>query len=228
MALTKANALSEVRRQLGEPTSVVFTDIDINAWLDIGARNVSAVTLCAPLRQAVDLDGSVGVSRIDLTSYRFIKVKAVTFISADSSAEDYALQRITPQLFGHVGGTTTSNPKFWFFFGGYLYLFPPPVTGVVEDIVIYGYQSVSTSGYGTNGDSLPDYLNPLCIDYAVAMAYCKDGKYQKSARAFQRYMSQLMRYRRDITDSIEAVDTLDMHKIPDKTIYPQQLQQQQQ
>ena len=224
MALTKANALSEVRRQLGEPTSVVFTDTDINAWLDIGARNVSAVTLCAPFSYAYT---PVTIAyKISMSSDDIIKVKAVTYSPDTGPTETYALQRITPSQFGHVGDKVGTLPYYWFHFDEYLYIWPPVAAAVTSQrIVVYGYQLVSS--YGTNGDSLPDYLNPLCIDYAVAMAYCKDGKYQKSARAFQRYMSQLMRYRRDITDSIEAVDTLDMHKIPDKTIYPQQLQQQQ-
>jgi len=218
-ALTKANALAEVRRLLNEPTELVFNDTEIDEWLDRGARCTSALTLCEPATEFENFE----VNTIHYTlSTHFIKVRSVMYSSA-TGVPINGLQRMDIRWLGNAYSSTLSTPKFWYLHGDTLIIYPCPTSALAASdagVEVYGY--VVVEDYGTNGTNLPDYLNYFAVNYAVAQAYIKDGKHSKAALEMQKFMRGCMFHRRDKIDQIENVDTVDMRKIPDVTLPAQQ------
>ena len=93
MALTKANAMAEVRRLINEPTENVFTDAQIgaddvvNTWLDRGARCVSALTLCEPATDNIDPVAST-VHYTFTAAKEFIKIQSVVLTDTSGVNEE--------------------------------------------------------------------------------------------------------------------------------------------
>jgi len=217
MALTKANALTEVRRLINEPTSNIFSDTEINEWLDRGARCTSSITLCEPATEVEDL--AVDTIHYSLSTH-FIKVTAVMYSSAGTAAApDQGLQRMDIRILGNSVSSEKGIPKFWYIHGTRLYIYPCPtdaIAGASGAVTVYGY--VCVDDYHTDGTNLPDYLNYYAVKYAVAQAYIKDGKHAKAAQEIREFMQGCMFHRRDKTDQMDNLDTVDMRMIPDITI----------
>lgn len=227
MALTRANALAEVRRLLNEPTENVFSDAqigngtDARSWLDRGARCVSALTLCEP---AVEVETLVASTIHYTLSAHFIKIVAVLLTESTGTYNQEGLQHFDIRGLGNVCASTLGKPRFWYRHGNTLFIYPAPDAttygGVTYELNVYGY--IVVDEYGANGTNLPDYLNYYAVKYAVAQAYIKDGKHAKAAFEMQDFMRGCMFHRRDKIDQIENIDTIDMRMIPDITIPAQQ------
>ena len=226
MALTKANALAEVRRLINEPTENVFSDAqigdatDVRSWLDRGARCTSSITLCEPASESEALVAST----IHYTlATHFIKVTAVMLTNSDGTALQEGLQHFDIRGLGNVTDATLGKPRFWYKHGQTLLIYPAPSAtygGATYNVTVYGY--VCVDDYSTTGVNLPDYLNYYAVKYAVAQAYIKDGKHAKAAQEMQSFMRGCMFHRRDKIDQIEYPDTVDMRMIPDITLPAQQ------
>jgi len=220
--LSGNNLRAEIRRLLNEPTANVFSDDMINDWINIAARNVSAVTLCN-LTQVTTGTLVTNTMRVDLSSSDLIKARAATFY--DTGAETKGLQRITPRMYGNIydDANAVGDPVHWFFFGDYIYFDPGVSTSNIDKINVYG--STMVANYASDfsdatTNTLPDHLQAVCIPFVLSCAYCKDGKHRKAAIEMQRYMAMVMRYRMDVTEEIERVDTRDMRRLPDTTVVP--------
>jgi len=130
MALTKANAMAEVRRLINEPTENVFTDAQIgaddvvNTWLDRGARCVSALTLCEPATDNIDPVAST-VHYTFTAAKEFIKIQSVV-LTDTSGVNEEGLQHMDIRWLGHVTSATIGKPKFWYRHGTTLLIYPAP------------------------------------------------------------------------------------------------------
>lgn len=223
-ALTKANALAEVRRRIDDKTGNVISDTQINEFLDRGARNVSVVTLCKPISETEAL---VQNKFSYALATDFIKIDAVTRTNTTGTTEVEGLQHIHPR---HTGATflgTPGTPKFWFDWresgnANNVYIFPTPSAAVATgstSVIVYGYEIVDD--YGTTGTRLPKWANNLAVQYAVACCYIKEGKHAKAALEMQKYMNGLINARMILHDHPKEPDTIDMAKIPDTKVYPE-------
>ncbi len=216
--LTRANLRTEVRRLLNEPTANVFSDDEINDWIDIAARNISAIVGCIQTRVKYALS-SAGQLMHDTSSTDFIKVDAVVFEDVSTGENDAGLQRITPEMLGNVtDGHSEGIPRFYCFHGDDVYVWPTASATQSADVInVMGPTMVAD--FGT---TLPEYLQYPCVHFALACAYCKDGKHRKAALEMQRYMTIAMHFRRDIIDDFERVDGKESRKSPDRTITAEQ------
>ncbi len=223
-ALSRANLLTEVRRLLNEPSTNVYSDDMINDWLDIAARNVSIITGAIRSTESETLTtGTAGKLKWALST-DFIKVESVRFNDVADVENSAGLQRITPEMIGHVEEKTQGIPRFYCDFGdtragGHsVFLWPTHSSDENNDtITVTGPTMVADYG-GGGSETLPEYLQYPCVYFALSCAYTKDGKHRKAAHEMQRYMSIVMHYRRDVTDDLDRVDGHETRKLPDRTI----------
>ena len=218
--LSATTLKTEVRVLLNEPTSNVFSDDMIFDWINIAARNVSAVTGAVRTTATVTLTTSEGILKHNLSG-NFIKIESARFNDAAPAVENNkGLQRITPEMIGHVAEKTPTIPRFYCTWGNAkngtdnAFVWPTSSDSEDQDTLTFTGPAM-VSDYPTN---LPEYLQYPCVYFALACAYCKDGKHRKAAHEMQRYMSIVMHYRRDVVDDIERIDGRETRVLPDRTI----------
>lgn len=232
---TLATAITAVRDRLNEPApGIRVNDTQITAWLNWAARNISSVTHCyhAVSTSSGVLNTTETVTTVASTfqytlTTDFIKIHDVTFEPAATTP--YGLKRILPQNFGHglaagEGGSLV-QPRFYFYFGKQLFLWPSPVGAANIGAYVKVYGSVSCEDY-VHTDTLdvyglPDRLQPLAVDYALAMCYIKIGDMPKARELLMNYLAMLEFERRDNYDRKRTPDTRDTAMIPDRNVIVQ-------
>jgi hypothetical protein len=219
--ITLANAITEVRRRINEPTANFISDAEITEWLNRGARNVSSTVLSNWTTETDTMTATLQF--VYTTTAEFIKAAGAVYTSTAGLAY-HGLRRMRLQEIGHTKAqdTTGDRPLGYILWGGNMIYWPAPgstATSAGDKVVVYGY--IIEDNY-TDGN-LQDYVGLLPITYAVAMAHIKLGNHSKSALEFKRYMSGIMMARRDFGfGRTEEVEGYDVSKIPDITVYPEQ------
>ena len=214
---TKANILTQVRSILNEPTARFYSDSEINSWTDRGARILSAISLCNDTVQT----NVTMVAETPLTAINdFIRVDSVVL------HDDTGLQRISPQMAGHVNVHTSGEPVHYFHFEDSVWLCPAPSSAAVAAGFIDIYGCAIVGSYGASAaETLPDEIQYMVIDFVLSQAYTKAGKHRLSGIHMQKFMEEAMLARRDVYDASLMVDSNDQFKLPDTTITPQPTQQ---
>lgn len=224
-AYAATDIAARVRTLLKEPSARLYSVAEITAWTDEAARQVSVLTLC---NEDADLDVSL-VATLPYASLTkdFIEIESVVLLpTGANSATDKGLQRITPLNVGHgeVGLSSASAvPKFWFYVQdstNKLYVWPAALTGTDDTVDVYGYTMVDAYG-GAGSETLPDELQHLCIDYVMCKAMIKARKHATAAGHLKRFIDGCASVRNDVADRLMLVDTADMLRIPDRTVYVQ-------
>lgn len=217
---TKALLLAEVRELLNEPVALFWLDSELNDMIDWAARTMSGITLCTQTNEAVTTVENVVA--YDLTA-QFIKIEDVIY------NDTTALQRIDIRNFGHgaKGGTETNQaPKWYYEFGGWLHLWPAPkgTAAGASKIDVYGYRVAEDYEHGSTVYDVPDRLQGRLIDFVLACAYTKAGKYALTKRYMERFLQSAIVDRKDIHERRVSVDSLDRFLIPDRTVVAGQQQ----
>lgn len=215
-AFTRAEIHALVRKTINEPTANVFTDTEIDDLIDQGARSVSILTLC---KHQTETESTL----VEGYMYRalatgFTKVESVWY---NNGTENIGLQRIHPRQIGHVADATEDEPRWYFVFEQGLFLWPPhDTTAAGNSVTVLSYGIVDDYGAAAS-ETLPNEVQPYCIDYALVWAYAKLGKHSLSRYYMQNYLAKCFTYRRNVYDAIGMVDSRDMFDIPDFTVQAQ-------
>jgi len=225
-AYAKSAILADVRRILREPVALLYSDTELNAYIDEAARKTSILTLCNRTREAKNMiDAQQDMCALSTTA-DFIKIDFVTADKAQVGAE-IGLQRIsmTQVGMGGVGSLAPGTPKFYSYYDGTVFLWPAPDSDWCSDaapsyIYIYGPTAVDNYG-GAGSETLPDELQHFTIDYALSCAYTKAGKHSLAGLHMQKFMQNCMVHRRDVYDMVGIADSVDSTHIPTVTVQPQ-------
>lgn len=217
---TAAALIAEIRTLLAEPTERFWKDSELQLWIDRAARELSAITLCTPVTEAV-------TTTTDTFSYaltaQFIKIHSVMF------NDTKGLERLDVFTFGHgaqdgASGDTNRDPAFYYVHGNRLYLWPVPKgTAVGAGLVdVYGWRTAYSYEHNT-GDTpkqydIPDFCQPILIDYVLACARAKEGKHSLTRFHMINFMQQANMARKDIFDYSLRRTSSDQHSIPDQTV----------
>ena len=233
MALyTKAQMLTQVRALLNETTALLWTDAELDNYLCWGARTLSGITLCVPASEVVNGAGNsswvAGSLSAPLTT-NFIKVASVT-TTVILAGTPINLQRADIRNFGHgapAADATNQTPQWYYMFGNRIFFWPCPkgttvTSGTGGNLTVYGFRAAwdydheAAGAAGTYYD-IPDSLQARLIDFVLACAYVKAGKYSLTRAHMQNFMQNAMMDRRDVFESNGIVDSLDRFMIPDRT-----------
>ncbi len=221
---TEAALTTEVRTALREPTALFWLDADIAESIRRGARILSGITLCTPIKETVT---TVTDQIWNLLTAKFIKIESVQLLGGlTGNAVVKGLQRLDILKYQHAiaggaSGDTNRYPIAYWHFGNYLYLWPAPKGDAVgATIYVWGYRTAYSYEY-TSGSlqyDIPDVLQPLLLDYALAECWAKAGKHSFARLHIQRFLAEADLYRRDVHDREVMTDSMDKTNIPDHTV----------
>lgn len=223
MALyTKAQLLAEARSLLNETTALYWTDTELNTAIDWAARTMSGIALCTPASEAVSMSGQADKPYTAINA-QFIKVEACRYYNGTSTT---SLQRLDIRHFGHgadksgASGDTTRVPQYYYVFGNLLYLWPLQKGAALSTstATLYGYRVAEDYAHGSTVYDVPDRLQGKLIDFVLAYAYAKAGKYSLTKYHIQSFMQNAIMDRRDVHDKIVITDSYDKFLIPDRTV----------
>lgn len=241
MALyTKAQMLTQARALLNETTALFWTDTELANYLDMGARTLSGIALCTPASEFIDADNTswaAGVlSGIMATNFiKIVSVEAHTTGSSSHNGTPVQLARSDIRAFGQgapASADTNQMPQWYYIFGNRVFVWPCPKGTTVAAVGsnggylrIHGYRTAwNYDRYALTTDTpssavydIPDSLQARLIDFVVACAYIKAGKYSLTKYHMQSFMQAAMMDRRDVFESNGIVDSLDRFLIPDRT-----------
>lgn len=222
-AYAKTALRSEMRKILREPNERNFSNTELEAWIDEGARRASAITLCNQTTYTLSLTETYVGDATFATTKEFIRIDYVTFDPL-TAGTPRGLQKLDFINFGHgeAGTGTPDAPKYWMYFENNVIIFPAAsVTYANSDtpssIAVYGYTVVDDYG-GAGSETLPNELQHSCMDYALACAYTKVGKHSLSALHMQKFLNNCIIHRRDVYDAIGQPDSFDRTRIPDVSV----------
>lgn len=234
---TKAYLLAETRAILNEPTALFWTDTELNDFIDWGARTISGITLCNPVTEVISpgagfvADGLWANSTTD-----FIKIDDVSIVSSTSVVKH--LQRTDIRAFGHGAGTwgaagdTDRQPLRYYIHGAdstststtaqpitTIFLWPVPkgIWLTSATLNVYGYRVAQEYVRDTTVYEIPDRLQGYLIDFVLACAYAKSGKYSLTSRHMATFMQNAAFDRRNVYEAKRIVDSKDRFDIPDRT-----------
>lgn len=219
-AFSKANIKSIVRRALREPNARLYTDTEINAWIDEGARRTSILTLCNETSELTNVLREDEIVVPLTTNPRFIHIYSVVVRpSGTVSASDYGLQRARITAFGHGAGDGTAGaPRFWDYFGNNIVVWPVPSSSeALYKLYVHGFNMAYD--YGDSGsETLPDEIQHFVSDYAMSMAYTKAGKHSQAAYYLKRFIDECAAIRNSIYETLDVVHGDDMTSIPQQVV----------
>lgn len=211
---TKALLLAQVRELLAEPVAMFWLDSELNDMIDWAARCMSGITLCTQDTEAITTVENVSAYAL---VNQYIRVEDVIF------NDTTGLQRLNIRNFGHgaAGGTATNqNPKWYYIFGNYLYLWPVPkgTAAGAGKIDVYGYRVAEDYEHGSTVYDVPDRLQGQLLDFVMACAYTKAGKYFLTRKYMQKFIQSAIIDRKDIHENRVSVESIDRFLIPDRTV----------
>ena len=221
--ITEASLYTDIRSMLGEPTSLLWTNTELLAWIDQAARIIGAVTLCNEAIVAETLNWAAGV---ETTAYALSDsnieeaplIEAVIYYGGAvdvMTSTTRTLMKVHPRVFYNVVDDTPGPTKYWAVINEYLYIWPPPSTTENTFALHILYYDNADEYYTGAVYLLRDELQEYVIWYAVAKAFEKVGKYAQSEQYMSIFNSFLSFHRQDRIP--KPVDSIEMMGIPDRT-----------
>lgn len=203
-----AEAVTEVRTLINEPTARFWTDTEIENWIKEGCVDVCAKTLCY---KAVDNSKAITNSMIEyLVPTDAFKILSCEFYDSQASPVTYTgLTRMHPRQIGNEQPTSDGDPEWWYHYADRIGIYPVPSSVHANDRLIVHY-ALSDDDI-TN---IPDRYQTFVINYAAAMALLKRRRNQAAMALYASYLNSVKFARLDL-ENLEAVETLDMVRVPD-------------
>jgi len=193
MAYSVANAITEIRALINEPTPGFWTDTEITNWIKEGTLDLSTKLLCVESEETITLvtDQWVYSSSDETWLGTSLKVKACYY---DDDTTARGLQRIDVQKFGHVQNTT-GNPTHFYENNRKFYISPTPTsTQNGNDI------TVLVSSETDDFTELRDEHQPIVFLFCASKAKVKDRLFQESALYLTQYINTINHERKDKYD----------------------------
>lgn len=211
MALSLAQAITEVRDHLNEATAVFWSDAQITKWIQTGTRIASSKGLLVE----ADDDITLIANQVPYTSaigagYTWLAdcLEPVYGYYNDQNNKYKGLVKITPRQIGNLATFTTGDPKYFCFFNRSMYIFPLTTAAIVT---VGGTVSFL---YGKETDditALSDEYQHLSMDYALARAKYRDHHFAEANAMLAQFYQDISFERQDKV--MREQDTLDSFKI---------------
>lgn len=211
-----AEALTQVRALIGEPTASFWTDEELNNWVIEGAADISTKTLCFEKKDSIALveNQLEYTAFVTLGASKIAEViKVYSCIYDDESNVYRGLQKIHPRMIQHLPQVTAGPSYYFYHFGGKIGIFPLP-TATEEELTdpILVYCSMIADAI----TDLPDHYQQFAIIYAAAMAKFKERKNGEAMQLYQQYISSMNFHKIDLYE--RGVDAKSDMQQPDRTV----------
>ena len=208
MALTLANALTQIRYAINETTAQYWSDAELTAWVQEGTRVFSSKTLMVEATEDITL--VAGQLSYDSSDESWIADIIEPYAALyDNGSDVYkGLIKITPQMIGNVATTTDGDPKYYCMHDRKVYVFPLTTAAIVTA------SGLITMLFATETDditALTDEYQHLPIIYATAKAKQKDQSFGEAASLLAQFYQEIEFERKD--KHTREKDTLENFKI---------------
>jgi hypothetical protein len=210
MALSLAQAITEVRDLLNESSVAFWTDAQITKWIQEGTRVFSSKTLMVEDTQVLDplIDGQLSYSSSDET-WIADAVEIYSAIYYDGSSKYKGLIKVHPRQIGNLALGTSGPTKYYAMHDRKIYLWPVPSAAIIAaGATITFLFSCETDDI----TALEDEYQHLPIIYACAKCKQKDQKFAEATSLFSQFYSDTGFERQD--KHAREVDSLDKFRIP--------------
>lgn len=209
MALSLANATTEVRDALNESVAVVWSDTQIQNWIKEGTRIFSSKTLM------VEADDTITLVANQLSYTSSDEAWIANIIEPysayyDNQSNKYkGLIKVHPRQLGNLALSTSGTPKYYCLHNRTIYIWPLTTAAIV------------TAGgtievlYATETDDITeieDEYQHLPIIYSVAKCKQRDEKFGEASALLTQFYSEINFERAD--KHAREADSLDKFKIP--------------
>jgi hypothetical protein len=210
MALTLADATTEVRDLLNEATAVFWSDAQIQKWLKEGVRLFSSKTLMVEDTQDIDplVASQLSYSSSDETWIGDI-IEPYAAIYYDGTSRYKGLIKVHPRQIGNLALGTAGPPKYYTMHDRKIYIFPlTSATEVAAGAKITFLYAMETDDI----TAITDEYQHLPIIYAAAKAKQRDMKFAEATALMSQFFQEVAFERAD--KHAREVDSLDKFKIP--------------
>jgi len=212
MAITLANAITQVRGVLNETSPQFWTDAEITYWLQEGTKIVASKTLMV---EAEDDISPLVANQLSYTSsdetWIANVIEPYAAIYNDGSTNYKGLIKIHPRQLGNVKTFTSGAPKYYCLHNRNIYVWP------VANATIVAAGAKITLLYATETDDITDLADEyqhLPIYYAIARAKLKDQKFAEATSMMSQFYNDLNFERTD--KHVREVDSVGSFRVPQK------------
>lgn len=194
MSLSLANAITEVRYVLNEPTAAFWSDAEITAWIKEGTRVFASKSLLVENTNIVD-PMIVSTPYYDSADESFLGsvMEIYSVIYFDGTSTYKGLIKIHPKQIGNVALSTAGPPKYYCLFNRNLYIFPLASAAVAAAGTLEILCSIETDDITI----IQDEYQHLPIIYAIAKAKQKDEKFGDAATLLSQFFQEISFERQD-------------------------------
>lgn len=194
MSLSLANAITEVRYVLNEPTAAFWSDAEITAWIKEGTRIFASKSLLVENTNIVD-PMIVSTPYYDSADESFLGsvMEIYSVIYFDGTSTYKGLIKIHPKQIGNVALSTAGPPKYYCLFNRNLYIFPLASAAVAAAGTLEILGSIETDDITI----IQDEYQHLPIIYAIAKAKQKDEKFGDAATLLSQFFQEISFERQD-------------------------------
>ena len=206
-----AEAVTEVRALIKEPTALFWTDTELENVIKEGVADICAKTLCYKL---VASSQAITDSLIEyIVPTLAFKILSCEFYDSQTTPVSYhGLLRIHPRQLQHDTPTDDGDPFYWYHYADRIGIYPVPASVHANDRLVIHYALTSD-----DITVLPDRYQTFAVTYGAAMAMFKRRKNQSGVALYSKYLNSVKFARIDM-ESIDNVDTKDQLTVPDFTV----------
>lgn len=211
MALTLANAITDVRNALNEDIEVFWSDTEITNWIKEGCRDFSTKSLM--IEDELDITlvaGQIVYSSGDSAEIADI-IEPYTCLYNDGSNNWSGILKAHPRMIGNESVNTAGRTRYYSLHNRKIYIWPAPTAAMVAAgatlRILYAKETDDITVF-------PDEFQHYPILYARAMALYKDRRHQEASSYMALYSASAAFERQDKHGREQ--DTLDMFKVKPK------------
>lgn len=211
MALTLANAVTDIRSFLNEDTEVFWSDTEIENWIKEGCRDFSSKSLM--VEASGDITLATGQIAYDSSDEAFIGdvLEPYAALYNDGSDNWKGILKAHPRMIGNEAVNTAGETKYYSLHNRTIYIWPPPTLAMVTAgayiMLLYAMETDDIT-------AIKDEYQHIPMLYARAMCLYKDKKFAE-ANAMMALYGTYTNFERQDKHGREQ-DTLDMFKIKPK------------
>lgn len=203
--LTRADYRVRARSLLGERTPNLFTDTELNDWLNDGQRDIAVKARCIE-SAAQTLALAAGTQ-----SYAFTGVDPIAIIHGTR-----ALIRIAPKNYGHID-TNATDPQYYWVWNGYVFIDPIP-SGTPGNATLYAAGDSEDMTHDAHTSNLPVQFTQLMVLYATYHGLIKAQKFQQAASIYSIYIKELGFHQTNDAAGYARPDAMDEREIPNRYV----------
>lgn len=228
MAITQAQAITQVRQRLDEPTAVYWTEVDLRTWINDVAKDIARRT--ESLRGSYDQAATAGTYTYTpafTSTTNAYRIHAVEFIPTGQTQIyplEYRDRTSATEIWGLSQQQQTGIPAIWTTWGSppalTLQVFPGP--SVAGTLRLWYYKLPAALATATNADAavnvgIVDGWEDVLIDGVEYKARRRDGdsSWTEAKQEYEQHLEAMMEATLRFADAAGQISTPSGSYIPD-------------